>query len=670
MTPASGIGIQARPMFRPSVDTRHDLAVGGLLVLLLCSAAAVYHPGLSGPFLFDDFGNILNNPRVLIDDLSPGSLRQAALSGNAGPIKRPIAMLSFGLNHVFSALDTSRWKLTNLAIHLFNGLLVFLVMRRLLTLHGRGYGGRVADWVALAVTAIWLVHPVLLSSVLYVVQRMTSLASMFVLLGLRCYLGARASQMAGRPALVRLFVVVPACTVLAALAKESGALLPFFAFAIESSLLRFRVAGVVPHRSLGLFYILTVFAPLVGFAVFAGLHPGWLEWAGVGRDFSVLERLMTEARVLFFYLKILVIPALPDLALYHDDIIVSRGLFSPPGTVVAITALLFLPALAFVLRARLPFFAFAVFWFLAAHAMESTVLMLELVHVHRNYLAYIGPIGGLVVGVAHLFKDRKTLAVGGLSALFVGFALITAQRASQWSDAARMAQFEVYHHPDSPRANYEIGRLYAIAYEDDQKDEYFERARLYLSRAGELLPQNIGPPIGLVILSFNAGKRPEPALIADIESRLRNNRAIALQLPYLEGLVDCQKLGACKLPPERVLTMIGLALDNDIDNPAVKSRILLALGSYYAYLGDLEACVRVIEDAHGFVPTQPGPLISLVQAYILTARVDKAAAALGRARSADRFGLYTDDLRSFERSIEAMRARRPGPATSVGDDEE
>jgi hypothetical protein len=636
---------------------RRDWTVGGLLALSLCAAAAIYQPGLSGPFLFDDFGNIVKNPYVLIDDFSLESLRQAAVSGRAGPLKRPITMLSFGLNHASSGLDEPRWKATNLAIHLLNGILVFLVMRRLLALHFDRRDDRhaIVDWVALATAAIWLVHPVLLSSVLYVVQRMTSLASTFVLIGLWFYLGARASQMAGRPAPIRLFVVVPACTVLAALAKESGALLPFFACAIELSLLRFRVGGELSRRGLDVFYIVMTVVPVVGFAVFLSLNPAWLEWAGAGRGFSVLERLMTEARILFFYLKILVVPAISDLALYHDDIAISRGLLSPPSTLAALTALAVLTACAFAARTRLPLFAFAVFWFLTAHAMESTVIMLELVHVHRNYLAYIGPIVAATAALVQLSKRQKTVVLIGLSFVFAGFALITLQRASQWSDAVRMAQFEIHHHPESARANYEIGRLYAVANAEAPQDEYFEKARFYLSRAGELLPGNIGPTIGLITLNFTAGKEPDPALVDDLEARLRDNQAIALQFPYIDAFVECQKGGVCRLSHERILTIIGLALSSAADNPVMQSRILLTLGSYYAYFGDMDACVRVVEDAHRLLPDQAGPLVSLIQAYLLTARAGEAAMALRKARAADRLGLYDLELRSLESDIEALR---------------
>lgn len=103
-----------------------------LLVAALVLTAGVYASGLSGGFLFDDYPNIVENPGVHPQDASIASLTRAALSSPSSEFKRPLASLTFAANYLMSGLDPFWMKLTNVVIHLLNGLLVFLLARLLL----------------------------------------------------------------------------------------------------------------------------------------------------------------------------------------------------------------------------------------------------------------------------------------------------------------------------------------------------------------------------------------------------------------------------------------------------------------------------------------------------------------------------------------------------------
>src|SRR5262245_41606476 len=91
------------------------------LLLLLALGAAVYSPGLRGGFIFDDWPNIVQNTRLQADQLDLESVRAAAFSADSGMLKRPVSMLTFWANYYTSGLDPFYFKLTNLLIHLFNG---------------------------------------------------------------------------------------------------------------------------------------------------------------------------------------------------------------------------------------------------------------------------------------------------------------------------------------------------------------------------------------------------------------------------------------------------------------------------------------------------------------------------------------------------------------------
>ena len=108
---------------------------GALLLLPVVAILAflIYEPGLHGYFLFDDYTNIVNNAQIRLNTLSFSSLTDAALSSEAGPLGRPISMASFAVDAYFHGVDPYYFKLTNLCIHIVNGLLIFRLALLLLS---------------------------------------------------------------------------------------------------------------------------------------------------------------------------------------------------------------------------------------------------------------------------------------------------------------------------------------------------------------------------------------------------------------------------------------------------------------------------------------------------------------------------------------------------------
>src|SRR4051812_33113304 len=150
-------------------------------IALIAVVATAYFPGLRGPFLFDDWASLpalgANGP---IRDIV-GFVRYVT-SGTADPTGRPLALATFAANARDWPAAAAPFKITNLAIHIANTLLLVELLLRL----GRQSGvtaPRVhrAAWLA---AAIWALHPFLVSTVLYVVQREAMLATTFALLAL------------------------------------------------------------------------------------------------------------------------------------------------------------------------------------------------------------------------------------------------------------------------------------------------------------------------------------------------------------------------------------------------------------------------------------------------------------------------------------------------------
>ncbi len=253
------------------------------LAVVLAATALAYWPGTHGGFMFDDYPNIVENPALKIHRLTPGAMMRAALSmPSVGTLDRPIAMASFALNDYFNGMYARPMKIVNLAIHLLNGVLVFLLLRLLLREYARLKDGALLlprrrftgrsdgprrdhmqadashrggdrrsyplsitvseNMTALAVAAAWLLAPINLTAVLYTVQRMTSLAATFTLLALIVFIVGRKWLFEHRRrfgAVVLLLLAALVLTPLSVLTKESGALTLLYALVIEWVFFRF-----------------------------------------------------------------------------------------------------------------------------------------------------------------------------------------------------------------------------------------------------------------------------------------------------------------------------------------------------------------------------------------------------------------------------------------------
>ncbi|TDJ19971.1 MAG: hypothetical protein E2O65_02960 [Gammaproteobacteria bacterium] len=447
---------------------------GALLWGLLMLTAAVYWPGLQGPVLLDDFENLES-----LIDMQSGALAWHEVLGGFDIRGRPITMLSFVANWLTSAGELWSLKYTNLMIHLLCGALLFWLAGRLLAEPRSGVAPQ-RWWLALLVAALWLLAPMLVSTVLYIVQRMAQLATLFVLAGLLCYACGRQLLAVRRRLGVGLLCL---CFVLfwplAALSKQNGALLPLLAVVVEFSFFQ-RPRSRADRRLVHGLLALLVVVPAAGAAIALAMDPGKLFGAYQGRDFSAYQRLITEARILFDYgVNLLMVPGGSPLGLFHDDFVVSRGLLDPPTTILAIALWFALLMLAWRLRASAwaPI-AFGPVFFLAAHLLESTIVPLELYFEHRNYLPSTGLFLSLGVVAGRLTQrlrwKRSFVVVVAIVVLTHG--ATTMARVLNWQSHETILLAAARTHPDSARVHTGLAALYLGRNELDKAFEHLDRA--------------------------------------------------------------------------------------------------------------------------------------------------------------------------------------------------
>lgn len=478
----------------PHALSRHYLLASMVLALLVL---LLYLPGLGGPWLFDDHSNLLENSHLEFAPAVADEWRSAALSSDSGPLRRPLAMLSFAANAALGeGLSPLTAKATNLALHLFGGLLVGGLALAMLRVLARGAELEQRNrWIALLAAALWLLQPLYVSTVLYAVQRMAQLAALGMFAGLWLFVhlrqrwaergGSFAEVLAGGLWLLLL-------TGLAALGKENGLLLPWLIVALEVSLFRGRWAGRdrVWLARLGW---LALLVPLLLAALVLWHSPEFFLRGYAGRDFTVVERLLTQARLLWQYLYWLLVPAVGEMGLHHDDIPPSTGLLTPWTTLPALLGWPLLLALALWLRRRLPLLLLALLVYLIGHAMESSLWPLEMVFEHRNYFPSVGLMvllaWGLVTGLGRLGSlPRVAVPLAGCL-LLGGFLFI---RTSTWSEELRLAQVNMVNHPESVRARHAVANILLERYlhpaghglEGEERAAYLLEARnLYAHNA-------------------------------------------------------------------------------------------------------------------------------------------------------------------------------------------
>ena len=420
--------------------------------LVLVCAWLAYRPGLTGTFLFDDFVNLpalgATGP---VDNFA--TLWRYLTSGTADPTGRPLSLLSFLLDAQDWPADPAPFLRTNILLHLANGTLLFVLLQSLGKFLGPVDIRNTA--AALLGAGAWLLHPLLVSTTLYIVQREAMLPAFFILAGLLLYSHGRAtfSRSQGRSGFAWMVVGLTFGTTLATLSKANGILLPVLVLTLEwtifcasdSTLQRLPRARFARFKAI----FLVVPAVLIGTYLFKYLL-AWNQTPGM-RPWTIGQRILTEPRVILDYLTLLFVPRSVSTGLYNDNYTVSQSLLAPPATLVAALILIAMLGLAVGFRRRAPVFSASVLFYFAGHLLESTTLPLEIYFEHRNYLPALllfWPLSRAVSYSARPAFLRAAVGVGILALL----ALTTYQRSEIWGRPDVLSALWASRNPESSRS--------------------------------------------------------------------------------------------------------------------------------------------------------------------------------------------------------------------------
>lgn len=635
---------------RVSMAERTAWLPGAAMWLLLILTAYIYWPGLGGPLLLDDYQNL--EP---LTDMQAGltSWREVLASRGYSFSGRPVAMLSFIGNWLTSGGDVWSIKYTNLMIHLLCGVLLYWLAARLLG-ESRARVAAQRWWLALLVAALWLLAPMLVSTVLYIVQRMAQLATLFVLCGLLCYVAGRQRLAERRRTGIALMLFGFAVFwPLAALSKQNGALLPLLAVIVEFSFFR-RPASASDRRLVHTLLALLMALPAAAALLALALHPGGLGGSYQAHDFTTYERVLTEARILFDYVfNLLMIPGGSALGLFHDDFTLSKGLVRPPATLFAVAGWIAVVAAAWWLRnGPWAAVAFGPLFFLAAHLLESTVLPLELYFEHRNYLPAVGlyislgVVAGLLIARTRI--KRSLIAVMVLIPLAHG--VVTAARVLNWQSNEALLNASLRSHPDSARVHTGLAGLYIRKGDLDEALAHLDRAEALYGGS-----QSYAVALHRLAAHCSTGRRVDERHYAALESQERIPDTI-YTANALRQLVEKAERGECaNLDLERIAGV----LHGDVrgtQGPGESDRnwtLRIYTARLLAHVGRHRDALEHALAASRLKPAWLEPRLLVIEYQIALGDVEAARRTLGDLKRRDdgTVELYTRLIRSYEKRL-------------------
>jgi Tfp pilus assembly protein PilF len=451
-------------------DDRHPIQNGlsafmllGLFILL------IYSNSFHAAWHLDDYNSIIGNQLIHAEPTDPGSVLDPifSLSGD-GPTSRLFAFFTFALNWYFGQDNPAGYHLANLLIHIGSAFVLFCTLTAIFqTPRLKGCLNRSQiHFISLLATVLWAINPIQVQSITYIVQRMASLCGLFYLLGIYTYIRARLNENLWYQLLFSLMCLVS--FLLAMATKENAATFPLALLTVEATFFHDFSRNAIRRK--GLWVALAAASITLAAIVWLFLKIDLAEIISSydKRYFTMTERLLTQPRVLLFYLSLIFYPSPARLSLVHD-FDVSSSLLDPWTTLASILVVFGLVGFSLFKLRRWPIISFPVLFFFLAHLVESSFIPLELVFEHRNYLPSMFLFLPIAFGLhqllvryrnKNLFVFRVLLAF--IPLLLVGLGVSTyirnivwATEKSLWEDAMRKAPRSARPYSNLAWAHYE-----------------------------------------------------------------------------------------------------------------------------------------------------------------------------------------------------------------------
>lgn len=377
-------------------------------ITLFLFLIVIYGNSFHGAWQFDDTPNIVENRNIFLKTLARADIAKTLYEPGKDSIGRPLSYLSFALNYYVGGLNVVGYHIVNFGIHFLASLFLFLFIYNTLKLPGlRERYGSASYGIALLATVFWATSPVQTTAVTYIVQRMASLAGLLYIMALYFYLKGRMTDRPWRR--ICFWGLCALSALLSFAAKENAVMLPVSIWLFDLILIQgVTRTSIKKNVKVLIPVLLAVLAIGLLYTDLSTLFDGYRN-----RPFTLTERLLTEPRVIIWYITLLLYPVSSRLALIHD-IELSHSLLSPWDTLPAIILIAGTVTLAGYLSRKRPFISFCILFFFLNHVIEGSIIPLELIYEHRNYIPsmlFFVPVAIFIVRVLDYFSYTKRLQI-------------------------------------------------------------------------------------------------------------------------------------------------------------------------------------------------------------------------------------------------------------------
>jgi tetratricopeptide (TPR) repeat protein len=450
------------------------------MLLVVIAAVVAYHNSFSGPFAFDDIPGIVENPSIR--HLWPITRVLNPPLTSAGAVGRPMVNLSLAVNYALGGTNVAGYHVVNLLLHVTVALVLFSLVLR--TLRLPSLGGQFeskARQLALAITLLWTVHPLLTESVTSIIQRNELIVGLFYLLTLYSVVRSWDSP---RKAFWHGCAV--ATCLLGMASKEVMATAPVMVLLYDRAFLSGSFKKSLTQRR-SLYLGLSATWVLLAFLVFS--HRDRNQTVGFGYGVEWWAYALTQCQAIVRYLGLSVWPH--GLVFdYGTEVVRTFTAVWPQACLLV--ALLGATAYATVRR---PMLGFAGCWFFGILAPSSSVVPLttQTIAEHRMYLPLIAVVAITTLGL--FAKANKNVGLALVVVVVALFGWGTVRRnevykspVSLWGDTIgkRPGNVRAYNHfgnaldsegqTSKALANYDK----AIQLRPDHAMAYYNKAEMML----------------------------------------------------------------------------------------------------------------------------------------------------------------------------------------------
>jgi len=420
-----------------------------IISLFIIITSIVYSNSFTVPFQFDD------DQQILLRESNHSLHNFSNLSYWLNVNNRPVSTFTLVLNYVLHGENVFGYHLVNLIIHLLSGIILFFFLKLIFSLRG---DKETSKWLPFVIALFFLIHPVQIQSVTYIVQRMTSLAGMFFILAVLFYARGRIVYLKNglSKEAIGYYVIAAVAGVMGTFSKQNAVVFPLAMLLTELFFIRDNNGRICKRYLVAVAAIGIIISTIV------------LLIFGIPREtknITSIQYLATQMTIIPRYFQMMLLPF--GLSIDHGVKVV-KNIFDLKvigGASFLIGILVF----AFFQIKKRPLVSFGIFWIFIALIVESSIFPIrDVMFDQRMYL----PLAGFLLSFwtlvfEFLFKKNKRFLSLLILAALLGLSVWTYARNNVWQSNVKIWEDVTRKYPNYFRGWQGLGREYLVSGEKD-----------------------------------------------------------------------------------------------------------------------------------------------------------------------------------------------------------